>query len=55
MNDEYIGIDKTAPIVYPFEIESGLDTLIADLIQVVLEIGTVFAYRIKEEHAGVET
>lgn len=55
MNDENIGIDKSAPVVYPFEIEAGLDALVADIAQVVLEVGTVFTDRIKEEHAGVET
>ena len=48
VNDKYIGIDESAPIVYPFKIETCLYALVTDLIQVVFEIGTIFFDGIKE-------
>ena len=55
MNDKCAGIDESAPVVYPFKIETGLYALVTNITQVVLEVGTVFPDGIEKEHTCVET
>ncbi len=55
MNNKDVRIDEAAPVVYAMEIESGLYTLIMDLIQIVFEVGTVFVDCSNEEHTGIKS
>ena len=53
MNNEYIRIDESAPIVDPMEIESRLNTRVPELIQLILEVGAILLHRTEEEHARI--
>ena len=54
MNNEYIRIDESAPIVDPMEIESRLNARVTELIQLILEVGAILLHRTEEEHARIK-
>ena len=43
MNNKDVRINETSPVIYAMEIESGLYTLVMNFIQIILEVGTIFA------------
>ena len=55
MNNKDVRINETSPVIYAMEIESGLNTLVMNLIQISLEVGTIFVDCSNEKHTGVES
>ena len=55
MNNKDVRVDEASPVIHTMEIESGLYTLVMNLIQIIFEVGTLFVDCSYEKHTGVES